>query len=369
MIINYYLRKDKPKNGLLPIYMEIKLQGKRSRQTTGYYILPKQWDETSQQVKSHPIKDEINTDLIDRKKKLMGQIVDARVQNKRITTKDLNTDFFTFADDMIASYRNKRKPGTLSNYEKHLRKLEDFVGIRLLPIEDITHEFLINFENWIAENRNARKDNTNYAHAILKTIRRVFTLAEKKGYHNPFKGYEMPEYTAGDKDHLTVQELDKWTKFYKETKDDYLKEAALYFLFGCYTGLRISDWYLFNYRKQVHKDHVALRAKKNGEWITIPLHNRLKFVLSEMRTLPLESQEILLNRRFKDISEELELNKSISSHCGRKSFAVTMCLERGISSETAAELMGITLSTFVNAYSRVTPFKIKAETTKAWGKL
>jgi hypothetical protein len=43
-----------------------------------------------------------------------------------------------------------------------------------------------------------------------------------------------------------------------------------------------------------------------------------------------------------------------------------MCLERGISSETAAKLMGITLSVFEKNYSYVTSDKILMETSAAW---
>jgi hypothetical protein len=41
-------------------------------------------------------------------------------------------------------------------------------------------------------------------------------------------------------------------------------------------------------------------------------------------------------------------------------------LERGVSSETAAKLMGITLAVFEKNYSFVTAEKIKLETDKAW---
>lgn len=73
-----------------------------------------------------------------------------------------------------------------------------------------------------------------------------------------------------------------------------------------------------------------------------------------------------VNRTLKDVAEKLEINKKLSSHTGRHSFAITMCLNRGLSSEVAAELMGINLATFVDNYSQITKQKIFNEANKAW---
>jgi site-specific recombinase XerD len=370
-VVKLVLRNDKiNEHGKAPIYLQTTLDGTRSFQSTGHFIPEKMWDKKAERVRDvYQLSDLINIDIAERKRIAVDTIVRAGATNQKLSIADLKTgkNFFKIAEEFALSVKNKRAEGTLSNYEKHLRKLEAFNGSRILPIDLITPEYLTKFEDFILGfDTNRRKDNTNYAHAVLKSLRRVFSYAEKKGAVNPFKDFEMPEYTAGDKDHLTVEELDKWTKFYNETKDPFLKEAALYFLFGCYSGLRISDWFLFDYAKQVHRNHIALRAKKNGEWVAIPLHKRLSYIIKEMKKIPLVSPEPNLNNRFKKIAEKCGINKSLSSHCGRKTFAVTMCLERGISSETAAELMGITLTTFVNAYSRVTPQKIRKETSIAW---
>jgi integrase/recombinase XerD len=85
-----------------------------------------------------------------------------------------------------------------------------------------------------------------------------------------------------------------------------------------------------------------------------------------MKKIPLTEPEPTVNKKIKLIAEAAGIDKYLSTHCARKTFAVTLCLDRGISSETAAELMGITLAVFVKSYSRVTPAKIRDETLKAW---
>ena len=130
--------------------------------------------------------------------------------------------------------------------------------------------------------------------------------------------------------------------------------------------MRISDWYLFNRKEHLKNGYIRLRAKKNGEWVVLPVHKRLARVLDLMEQTPLTTNQKALTTVLLLLSKRSGINKNISSHSARKTFAVTMCLDRGISSETAAELMGITLQVFVNSYSKVTDEKIRKETAKAW---
>jgi site-specific recombinase XerD len=380
MSVNLILKKNKENaKGLIPIYLRIIINRQPRFISTGHYIPPKFWNDSEERVKDeYAFAGEINVDITQKKKEALQNIVNAGVKKEKITSSSIKeltvlaekkNDFFVFADHYTNLMRSKRSEGTLESWRKHLLKLEKFIGARQINFEDITPDYLTRFESYLlGKGVNHRKEGSNYAFAIMKTIKVFFNAAIKRKVtaYYPFSEYEMPEQTAGDKDHLTLKELDAWTKFYKTTKQPDLKEAALYYLFGCYSGLRISDWFLFDLKKRVHADHIALRAKKNNQWITIPIHSRLKFVLSEMKRIPLSLPEPMLNARFKTIAGKCKIDKHISSHCGRKTFAVTMCLERGISSETAAELMGITLETFVKAYSKVTAQKIKAETEKAW---
>lgn len=357
-----------------PIYIRITIDRKTSFISTGYYIHKDLWEQRTESVKNtHPLSKEINTDITNKKKQVLEGFINASVRGKTISAREVKNhagvnDIFKFYDKVVGELDSKRAPGTKENWRKHLLKLEEYAGARALNFEEITSDYLTEFEKWLRVNIKKRGENSdNYIHAIMKTIRRMFNEAKGRGIISvyPFDGYELPESTPGDKDHLTIPELNKWEQGINSLPDD-LIEPAVWFLFGCYTGLRISDWFLFDFKKRVHSDYVRLRAKKNGEWIVVPLYKRLKRILKLAEKTGLTQPEPVLNKRFKEVAKILKIDKYISSHCGRKSFAVTICLERGVSSETAAELMGITLDTFVSSYSKVTGLKIKKETLAAW---
>jgi site-specific recombinase XerD len=382
--IKLLLKKNKKnKLGLLPIYLRVTINRRTVFASTGHYIQKKDWDEKTQTVRpTHPMQEQINLDITIRKKEALESIIHAGIKKQSVsaatvkeTTElgDKKTDIFNFKDRLIKELSSKRSEGTFENWHKHLRKLKAFNRSPSLSFQQITPAYLNDFERYLRSegvNHREGRDTGNYVFAIMNSIRSLFNYAKGKELITvyPFgdNKYEMPEQTIGDKAHLSISELDRWEQYVKEVEDPMKKQAALYFLLGCYTGLRISDWYLFDIKKRVHKDYISVRATKNGQWINTPIYNRLGSVISMIKQTPLTHPEPVINRTFKAIAKDLKIDKSISSHCARKTFAVTICLERGVSSETAAELMGITLAVFVKSYSRITPAKIRLETSRAW---
>lgn len=375
--VSLILFPQKGKNGSMPIYIRITISGKTSYISTGYNISEKSWDGKNERVKNHSLANEINADITQRKQAIVRAIVDGNLRGKKYSAKEVKDRFsttrnlnniFEFAESYITDVRDKIRPSTAESYRKHLRKLEAFNGSKNLSFEDMTPEYLIRFYTYLSENGvNHRKGGTNYASAIWKTLKRLFNVARKRKLISeyPFDLMDNPGYKDDDKEHLTLEELNKWEGFAYSTTDPIYKQAATWFLFGCYSGLRISDWYKFDLKKNVQDGFIMLRAWKNERWISMPISKRLQKVFDNY--IPLTTKEPVINRSLKDIAEIIGIEKKLSSHCARKTFAVTMCLGHGIQSDVACELMGITLQTFIRAYRKITPDNIRNEVIRAWG--
>lgn len=363
-----------------PIYIRITIDRKQSYISTGHFIDKKYWNEKNEQVKlEHLLAGTINPDITTRKQAAIQRIVEYQVKGQAITAATLKalltskTDLhnvFDFTESFIKEVRHKRKGGTLENYRKHLKVLELFHGSRLLVFEEITHSYLVKFEEHL---RNPVKDGAmkrdalggNYIHAIWKTLKTFFNAAIKRKVITcyPFETYENPEYAAPIKDYLTLAELDHLESVLDKTGNSTLKQTLTYFLLGCYSGLRLSDWLQFSYNDHVRDGRLFLRAKKNGEDITMPITGRLARHLERVKLTPLQITEQEMNRTLKNVGN---IKKKITTHTGRHTFAITMCAEQGISAETCAELMGITIKTCVQNYYRVTNRKIDKECLAAW---
>lgn len=373
------LKKNKAnKQGQLPIYIRITIARKVNFFSTGHYILPQQWDNKNQLIKNtHPLAQQWNSEIALIKTSLVNKLLQAQIAGNPMSANQLksaskhNTNYhniFEFTNSFIEEVQHKRQPGTLENYRKHLLKLELYHKSTNLNFEEINADYLSKFEHHLRQTVG-----NNYTHAILKTLRTIFNAAIKRGFITkyPFQQYEMPIYRSPDKDYLNTVEIAKMLEYATTTANTIHQQAATYFLLGCYTGLRISDWHRFTPNNKTIPDGktLVLQAHKNKEWITIPISKPLAQIIELIKQLPLTIKEPTINEKLKIIAAHLGIQKRITTHTGRHTFAVTICLGNGISSETTAKLMGITLPTFLNNYSQIVQAKIAHETTAAWANL
>lgn len=369
------LRHNKAKdNGLVPIYLRIIIDQKVSEVSTGYYVPVKSWDEKQQSVRTgHPQAEVINVDITGKKTLVMQRVVEANLQGKPLTAsqaKDLLVDrrdlhnIFDFVVDYKKSMKHKREDSTIETYDRFERKLELFQKSRALAFEEIDHDYLQRFENSLRE----EGLDGNYVHLNLNMMRRFFNAARKREIITcyPFSSYEMPPYEQKEKDYLSMAELRRMEEYADQVTDPTFKQTAIYFLLGCLTGLRLSDWFHFDLNKNIHAGNVRLRAKKNGEWVTMPICAMLQRNMKRMEAIPLAISEPEINRSLKDISKKIKAPKYLTTHSGRHTFAVTMCADQGIGLEVCAELMGITVATCQKAYYRVTKTKIAKECLEKW---
>lgn len=356
--------------GQFPIYIRITINRQQSYLSTGHFIDKKYWDEKAEQVRpAHLQAALINPDITTRKQAIIKVIVDHQVKGQQITASELkamvskNVDYhniFDFAEVYAKEVQHKRGAGTLKNYRKYLNILETYHGSRSLSFEEITHEYLVKYETYL---RN-KKFSGNYIHAIWKNLKAFFNAARKRKIITcyPFDTYENPAYEAPRKDYLTFKELDDLEKIADTATGPTIKQTATYFLLGSYTGFRVSDWRQFEISEHIKEGRLFLRAKKNGEWVTMPVTGRLAKHLERVKDCMLKITEQEMNRTLK----KLFPGKKITTHCARHTFAITLCAELGISAETCAELMGITLQTCVDNYYKVTNRKIDKECLAAW---
>lgn len=374
------LLKNNKKNmlGQFPIYLRITSNGKASFISTGKYIFKNQWDDKTESVKdNHKEYNSINLSIHKQKNEVLDQLLQAAIDKKfksassikQIVADELK-NVFKFSDKLIREVEHRRSKNTIKNYQKHFKKLKEYSGDKI-TFDEIDADFLRSFEAWLRSNVKNRegKDPNNYIAVIMRSIRSHFNEALSRGITNnyPFgkNKYTLPDETTGNKEFLSLAELKRWHEFTFTTQHEAYKESALYFLFACYTGLRISDWKVFTEAK-LRQRNISVQATKNKAWVNVPLHDGLIEVIKLMKEIPLTVSDNTVNKHVNKIAEELKIKKHLSTHSGRKSFAVTMCLERGVSSETAAKLMGITLAVFEKNYSFISPAKIQLETSKAW---
>jgi site-specific recombinase XerD len=364
-------------NGLYPIYLRVTINRKPTYKATGHFTTEKNWDAKNERLRSGANAALVNARLSTFKSEWEEKLITQQLRGVELSPQQIKKTFKTDYTNIFQyvealTKRGKKSEATYRNYEKHLKKLETFTGGRSLSFESINPTWLHNYEEWLHANVNSRKEGNNYIHAIWKTLKTWFNSAKREGLitNYPFDQYENPVYISPDKDYLTTYELKQMEEFADSATDPVLKQVAIYFLFGCYSGMRVSDWFQFDMQKHIKDGKLRLRpAKTKNKWVEMIISKPLERNLARMAVVPLTLAEPTINEKLKDVAKKLKINKHITTHTGRHTFAVTICLGNRLSSETSAELMGITLQTFVANYSQVTQIKIDAETEEAWSGL
>lgn len=370
-------------DGLTPIKICITVDGKRHYKTTGHRIKPDFWDAANLEIdKKCPNHIHIRADVqrqIEKYVKEMHRqnsisdtpVTIAKVIDALKPPKTTNQNFYHYATDLIEDLRKDFSHETMVNYDNEINRLfgENGYANKNLTFPEMDTIWLRKYKSWLqgANFKTKTKHlSNNTIHKTFKILKKIFNKAieDKVTTYYPFKDYsENPKYIQTDRTWLTEQEVQEIENVLLKPIPDYLERTIYYFLLGCYSGLRYSDWVRFNYDgfviRGLNKLRLITRAKKNGEVVSMEIHSRLERVLEKLKTMPPVDCEQDVNKYLKGIGKLAGIEKVLTTHVGRFSFAVR-CAELGISKETTANLMGITTKT-CSIYYQITDRKMDSE--------
>lgn len=372
--VRLFLQEEKTgADGKCPIRLYVKPKGqKRVTQTLGIKVKPKDWDNEGQRVRKsdlhhHSHNQTIRITLNNIERKIQdafnaGKQLDHSLVKSILSGKSIDGNLFEFTEGLLKHLDKKFAPGTIRIYNDTINHLKKFSPV--IFFSDVDVSWLRRFETHLRD----KGISNNTLHKHWKILKRIFNSAISEGVtaNYPFRKYpEPPKYREPDRTFLTLDEVDKFEKKLHLPMDESVRNSGYYFLLGCYSGLRFSDWQRFN-PEFIQGDRLILRAKKNGDLVSIQIHKRLKNIISVIKKSPMKGEMKTVNDNIQRIGKIAGIKKHISTHTGRHSFAVR-CAELGISIETCATLMGITIKSCAYYY-KVTDRKIDKE-FEVWNKL
>ena len=118
--------------------------------------------------------------------------------------------------------------------------------------------------------------------------------------------------------------------FYKsEFIADNLKLSLGYFLFACFTGLRIGDL-LDQDRNEILSKRIHFLVSKSKKLQNVKIiDSAVKLVESDERLFKEFFTEQTMNGHIRTITQILGIKKKVSFHVGRHTFATNFILENG----------------------------------------
>ncbi|MFU8844109.1 MAG: site-specific integrase [Bacteroidales bacterium] len=277
-------------------------------------------------------------------------IYDHRIQEKIITLDRFRRDylnhvygsesFYDFYEQQLELIKGTLSPNTVKCYVSQLKKLKQFRP--KLTFSEITLDFILAYEGFI---KNKLGNNKNTVSKSITFIKGMLTRAKDNGYieDNPIKGYKF-QRIPGNKEFLTLNELERLEKFYAGNHNLKPGEESVLkcFLFCCYTGLSLVDLELLTHNKI--KDGILYYSRqKNGKPAIMPLIPEAKALIpqkyfDEQPVFKVFSGPVM-NRYLKKIMKQAGIDKSISSHCGRKTF-INLSLSIGIQLPNISRMVG-----------------------------
>jgi len=288
--------------------------------------------------------------------------IDFTKQNRRGASKKAPS-FFTFLDHRILALEQEGRYSSFRNSKALYKKLSEYQQGKDLFPRDIDLDYLYGFCSYL-------KDTVGNSHNTVVETMKLFASvyrAYRKTYpditcsEDPFQSFRLSR-EASHRDFLSPEEIDALMSL--QVRSAISRVALDAFFVECYTGLRISDIITLKWRH--YSPHfITLTMRKTGHDISIPLTRRVEEIILSYRTLfstddqyilPLLHQKMetmteigiskaiasattLINTNLKRLARRAGIQKNISSHIGRHSFA-TMLITNGASIFDVKELLG-----------------------------
>lgn len=327
------------KNGTAPVYLYIYLKGKKVVFNTNVSLEPTHWNYNAQNIfNSHPHARDYNLIIDNCKARIHDIFVRYRLQMKELTPELLKReyeipstyiDFYDFMARTIASRKDELEPSTMDQHHSILNKLRDYKSS--LMFSEIDEKFIHKYRQHL-QRREKMEPWTVYNH--LSKIKSYLSIAVKDGVirKNPFDGVPLKK-PLSDREFHTDGELRKLIDIYEKKLLPAAYHPVLrWYLFSCFTSLAISDLRATQHENIMNGILIYFRKKtmkKKPAPVKIPLPDyALKLIRDENPQQirgPLFDMwaDQVINRKLKDIMEFARIDKNISFHVARHTFATT----------------------------------------------
>jgi len=336
------------------LLLRITVNRKHTRVSLMYNVMPSQFNpngKKSNYIRSnHPDYKWLN-DKLDDKIKQAKEIVANRDKKgqpingtiiRDLLSRSSSFDFIQFLVEHIKNLNDNKQFSTAEKYHAGLKSLKDFTGRNELLFEEINLDFINSYEKYLLDKKKARST----IHGLLKNIKALFNKAIQKGKVDPglspFNIYKL-KLGKTSKDRLTEEEI-KSIENLELIDGSLIDNVRNAFLFSFYNaGIRISDilmmtWdnikdvrlvYTMYKTKKVHslklKDKplaILEKYKDRGESFIFPfLSDRYDYSDPMFLHNQIGAKTALINGYLKDIAKKVGINKNITTHTARHSFA------------------------------------------------
>lgn len=267
-----------------------------------------------------------------------------------------------------------RNDNTLNKYRYVCNHLKQFIVERYnlsdIPLRNVDRSFIYDFHRWLAD---IRKCHINTIQVYMTAFKHIMSLAVEADYldKNPFMGYKL-HCEPSHRNFLLKEELQRLIQFQTKSQSERLIIDA--FLFSCFTGLSyidVANLRMSNISTSGNKHHISTIRTKTRTTVEVPLLDLpYKLVVryrNKDETLPIFRlpSNCRCNVVIRRVMERIGIEKRITFHSARHTFATTVTLAHGIPIESVSQMLGHTDIKTTQIYAKVLQTVVNAEMNKA----
>jgi site-specific recombinase XerD len=395
-ILFFVLKTKLLRNGEAPVYVRITVNSTRCDVAIARSINPDTWDSGKGKAKGNTravrefneYLDEYRSRILQAKKSLESDfrpVTPESIKKKLLGIDEQNYYFLVVFKDHNEKLKllgdKEVAPATITRYETAYKHLKEFIKHQYKKddclFRDVNYNFIKNFEFYMKTKRKCAHNTTvKYIVNIKKIIR--IALANNWINKDPFKDIR---YRYDDVDAVYLTDEDLTALVTTEIKMPRIDQVRDIFVFCCFTGLAFSDV------KALKKDNIITgidgkqwiqkRRTKTNILSSIPILDVPKHILEKYANhdkvktgkvlLPVLSNQ-KMNAYLKEIADLCGINKKLTTHAARHTFATTVTLSNHVSMESVSKMLGHTSINMTRKYARIADKLISEDMQKLEGK-
>lgn len=386
--ILFWLNSARMKNEKGLIYARITVNGIRAVISVKRKIVIADWDPIKNRAKGTKQEARLLNRYLDQVYSgLFESYQELRIENKLITAQAVKSRYL--GEDQqhqslltLVEYHNTQMTetlrwGTLKNYFTTQRYIKEFIESQFktsdIYLHQLSYKFIIDFERFLRKyvpktHHKSMGNNTVMKH--IERLRKIISLGHRIEWidKDPFIQYKA-KYDKVERGFLTKFELQCLEE--KEFDTDRLQVVKDLFVFSCYTGLSYIDMMMLTKLNLVRgmdgEYWINTIRQKTSTTVKIPILEKAAKLLFKYRKHPraLENGTLFpiisnqkMNAYLKEIAEICEIEKNMTFHMARHTFATTVTLTNGVPIETVSKLLGHSKITTTQIYAKIIERKV-----------
>ncbi|MCE7039557.1 site-specific integrase [Dyadobacter sp. CY312] len=383
----FYLKK--PKNyvgGKMPIYIRVTTDGGRFEMAAKRDCEPDKWNPVSGRISGtkHDVRS-VNAYLDSLQAKVYDAhrtLIDSR---KEVTAESIKNMLLGIDDQrkmILQVFREHNQEmhdligkdfarSTYNRYEAALRNVEEFFLFKYkvsdVSLEKLDHNLISAYAFYLKAKRNISHNTTM---RYLVYFKKIVLLCVKNGWivRDPFFAFNMAKVEV-DRRPLNEAELASIVK--KKFTNDRLCKVRDIFIFCCYTGLSYVDVQKLRRSEVIDgfdgRKWISMNRQKTDTPSKIPLLPQALNILSRYsghlqctnsdRLLPVMTNQ-RMNSYLKEIADVCGIDRNITFHLARHTFATTITLSNNVPIETVSKMLGHKSLKTTQHYAKIVDRKV-----------